>query len=159
MEYHEFLEKKKINIKPCGFDIEKSQLNKHLFDWQKDIVKWALKKGKCALFEDCGLGKTIQQLAWADEVYKKTKGNVLILAPLAVSNQTKTEGEKFGISVNICESQEDIKNGINITNYEKLDKFNCDEFIGVVLDESSILKNSSGKIRTQIIKLFKDTKN
>lgn len=158
MEYHEFLEKKKINIKPCGFDIEKSQLNKHLFDWQKDIVKWALKKGRCALFEDCGLGKTIQQLAWADEVYKKTKGNVLILAPLAVSNQTKTEGEKFGISVNICESQEDVKNGINITNYEKLDKFNCDEFIGVVLDESSILKNSSGKIRTQIIKLFKDTK-
>ena len=156
MEYHEFLKKKQKQIEPLGFEIKKEEINNNLFEWQKEIVKWALKKGRCALFEDCGLGKTIQQLAWADEVCKKTKGNVLILAPLAVSNQTKIEGEKFGISVNICESQEDVKNGINITNYEKLDKFDCNTFIGVVLDESSILKSYTGKTKTQIIKTFKN---
>lgn len=158
MEYHEFLKKKQKQIEPSGFEIKKEEINNNLFEWQKEIVKWALKKGKCALFEDCGLGKTIQQLAWADEVCKKTKGNVLILAPLAVSNQTKIEGEKFGISVNICESQEDVKNGINITNYEKLDKFDCNTFIGVVLDESSILKSYTGKTKTKIVKAFKNTK-
>ena len=124
---------------------------------KKDIVKWALKKGKAALFEDCGLGKTLQQLEFAYQVHKHTNGDVLILAPLAVAKQTQREGEKFGISVNICRTQSDVKPGINITNYEMMEHFNASHFAGVILDESSILKNQSGKIRTALIETFKNT--
>ena len=157
MEYQEFLRAKIKTIKSTGFDIDKEKLNKNAFDWQKDIVKWALKKGKAALFEGCGLGKTIQQLIWADEIDKKTGGKVLILAPLAVSSQTSQEGEKFGITVNVCRSQKEVKDGITITNYEMLSHFEPSEFVGVVLDESSILKSFSGKMRTEIIESFKNT--
>lgn len=156
-DYIKFLESKKNIVKSSGFETDKNMLNKNLFDWQKDIVYWALKKGKAALFEDCGLGKTLQQLEWANQVYKHTGGNVLILAPLAVSKQTKREGEKFGIEVNICRKQTDVKPGINITNYEMLEYFESDEFIGIVLDESSILKSFSGKIRNKIIETFVNT--
>ena len=91
MNYDEFLKTKIEQFKPCGFDCEPS--NENLFDFQRAIVKIALKRGKSALFLDTGLGKTICQLSWADEVYKHTGKNVLILAPLAVSVQTKREGE------------------------------------------------------------------
>jgi hypothetical protein len=128
-----------------------------LFDWQKDIVKWSLKKGKAALFEDCGLGKTPQQLEWARQVCNYTGKNVLILAPLAVSSQTVREGKKFEIVVTPCKEQADVKPGINITNYERLDKFDTASFVGVVLDESSILKAYTGKIKQQIIDAFHDT--
>lgn len=154
MNYDEFLKTKIEQFKPCGFDCEPS--NENLFDFQRAIVKIALKRGKSALFLDTGLGKTICQLSWADEVYKHTGKNVLILAPLAVSVQTKREGEKFGIDVNICRMQEDVKEGINITNYEMLEHFNADEFIGIVLDESSILKSYSGKMKTGIIEKFEN---
>jgi len=97
------------------------------------------------------------QLEWAKQVNKKTNKNILILAPLAVSIQTKEEGKKIGIEVNIINNDEDIKNGINITNYEKLHKFDLSKFIGIVLDESSILKSFTGKIRNQIIDEFKYT--
>ncbi len=157
MNYQEFLKQKMAISVSCGFDINTSDLNKNLFEWQKLVVKWALKKGKCALFEDCGLGKTIQQLAWASEVVNKTAGNVLIVAPLAVTSQTKEEGKRFGVNVNVCRTQNDISYGINITNYEMLENFDPGEFVGVVLDESSILKNSSGTTRTQIIDMFKHT--
>tara|TARA_Y100000310_G_scaffold266120_1_gene277474 strand:- start:489 stop:2741 length:2253 start_codon:yes stop_codon:yes gene_type:complete len=155
--YNKFLESKEIKHIYSGFSIKKSELNNKLFDFQKDIVKWALKLGKAALFEDCGLGKTFQQLEWAKYVCKYTKGNVLILAPLAVNMQTKEEGNKFGIKVNVCECQDDVDQGINITNYEKLHKFDTSKFLGVVLDESSILKNYSGKYRNLIISSFKHT--
>lgn len=125
--------------------------------FQRDIVKWALKKGSCALFADTGLGKTIMQLSWADEVSRHTNKNILILAPLAVSIQTKKQGEQFGISVNLCRSQSDVKNGINITNYEMLDNFDASEFAGIVLDESSILKSFSGKTTKSLIEKFKYT--
>ena len=82
-DYHEFLKTKEVKIENSGF--EPHDLNSHLFDFQRDIVKWALRKGRCALFEDTGLGKTIQQLAWADAVARHENGRVLILAPLAVS--------------------------------------------------------------------------
>ncbi len=95
---------------------------------------------------------------WANEVYKKENKNILILAPLAVSAQTKREGEKFGISVNICRKQEDVKDGINITNYEMIEHFDTDSFIGVVLDESSILKSYSGKTTQSLIDKFRVTK-
>lgn len=157
MEYLEFIRNKQERFVQAGFEVNRETLNKKMFEYQKDVVIWALKKGRAALFEDCGLGKTLQQLVWADEVVKYTKGKVLILCPLAIASQTAREGKKFGIEVNICESQEDVKSGINITNYEKINKFNLNEFIGVVLDESSILKSYTGKVRTEIIEGFKNT--
>lgn len=157
MNYNELLELKKEKIIYSGFDIELEELNPKLFDFQKQIVKWALKKGRCALFEDTGLGKTIQQLEFAYQVHKHENKPVLIIAPLAVSKQTKQEGIKFGYDVNLCESQEDVINGINITNYEKLHKFNTDEFVGIILDESSILKSFTGKTTQDMIDRFKDT--
>src|SRR5690606_12497486 len=115
------------------------------------IVRWACKRGRAAIFADCGLGKTPMQLEWAHQVHLHTKQPILILAPLAVSKQTQREGEKFNITVKICESQDDVINGINITNYEKLHKFDAGSFIGIVLDESSILNSYTGKFRNFII--------
>lgn len=154
--YGDFLKQKEIVIMDSGFTPD--VLNENLFEFQKDIVTWALKKGKAALFEDTGLGKTIQQLSWADAVAKHENGAVLILAPLAVGKQTASEADKFGITVTLCESDEDVVNGINITNYEKLHKFNTDRFCGVVLDESSILKSYSGKTTNELINRFRFTK-
>lgn len=157
MEYEEFIKSKETIVKNSGFDITKDELNNKLFEYQKDVVKWALKKGKAALFEGCGLGKTIQQLEWSHQVCKYTNGNVLILAPLAVAPQTVKEGEKFGIEVTICANQSDVKAGINITNYEKIDRFDIECFVGIVLDESSILKSFQGKVKSQLIELFRST--
>jgi superfamily II DNA or RNA helicase len=156
MNYDEFIENKKVKIVYNGIEVSKSNLNSMLFDFQKDIVKWALHKGKACIFADCGLGKSPMQLEWANQVCNYTNSNVLILAPLAVSKQTQREGDKFGINVNVCRSHNDVTDGINITNYEMLHKFDLDSFAGVVLDESSILKSFSGKIRNQIIDAFKD---
>ena len=156
-EYEKFIESKIQVFESVGFDIDREKLNSMLFDFQKDIVRWALKKGRAAIFADCGMGKTAMQLEWANQIYKKEGGKILILAPLAVASQTKREGEKFNIPVNICESQLDVIDGINITNYEKLEKFIAKEFNAIVLDESSILKSFTGKVRTQIIDSFKNT--
>ena len=98
MTYEEFLKSKEF--KPIHAGFEPDELNPNLFDYQDAIVRWALRKGRCALFEDTGMGKTIQQLAWADAVCKRTDGKVLILAPLAVSKQTAKEADKFGIDWN-----------------------------------------------------------
>jgi hypothetical protein len=152
ISYHEFLEKKIIRQQPSGFRI--NNINDNLFDWQKKLVEWALYRGRAALFEGCGLGKTLQQLEWSFHVNKKTNMPVLILAPLAVSRQTVREGEKFGIDVNLCKSHDDIKNCINITNYERLHLFYPDGIGGIVLDEGGIIKNFAGKIRNQIIDTF-----
>lgn len=154
--YENFLKQKLIRRTPSGLKNPDVQ-NDMLFEWQKSVVNWGLKRGCCAFFEDCGLGKTPQQLAWADEIQKAEGGNVLILAPLAVSQQTVREGRKFGYEVNIAESQSDIKTGINITNYEKLDKFDTSKFTAVVLDESSILKSYMGKTKRAIINAFSET--
>ena len=155
MTYSDFLQSKRIVDAPTGFDVK--QLNPALFQWQQDITRWALKRGRAALFQDCGTGKTFEQLEWANAVCKHTGGNVLILAPLAVSYQTKHEGEKFGIPVTVCKDQFEVQSGINVANYEKLQHFQPKEFTGVVLDESSILKSYTGKIRTQIIDSFNQT--
>lgn len=156
-DYEEFLKSKQRKVISSGFEKPKEQMNGKLFDWQKDVVYWALKKGRAALFEDCGLGKTAQQLEWAQSVSEHSEKPVLIVAPLAVAEQTKREGEKFGYKVKVCRTQDDVQNGINITNYEMLDHFSAEPFGGVVLDESSILKNFTSKIRTQIIDLFENT--
>lgn len=158
MNYNDFIQSKAITTTASGINVELSELNQNLFKFQADIVKWALAKGKAAIFAGCGDGKTAMQLEWAEQVRKRTGGKVLIVAPLAVSTQTKREGEKFGIKVHISTSQEDtVQDEINITNYEKLDKFIGKEFTAIVLDESSILKSFSGKIRNQIITMFQNT--
>jgi superfamily II DNA or RNA helicase len=156
MDYEHFLKNKRFVLESCGFDIDKNTLNPKLYDFQKDIVRWALAKGRACIFADCGMGKTAMQLSWSYQIYKHSDftAKVLILAPLSVCEQTKREGLKFGYEVNICESQADVKPGINITNYEKLDKFVANEFNAVVLDESSILKSFTGKVRTAIIDNF-----
>lgn len=156
MTYEEFLLQKEIQYRPCGFDVTED--NQKLFQWQSDIVRWAVKKGRAAIFADCGLGKSAMQLQWASQISKHENKPVLICAPLAVAAQTKLEGLKFGIETTICRKQEDVKPGINITNYEMLDYFNPDSFCGVVLDESSILKAYTGVTKRKIISMFENTK-
>lgn len=157
MSYQQFLEDRRIKVSPVGFNVNPDELNPHLFDYQRAIVHRALVQGRFAIWADCGLGKTLQQLSWADEVSKYTNKPVLILAPLAVSAQTVREGEKFGVKVTLCGDQGDVRPGVNITNYEKLDKFDADEFIGIALDESSILKSHTSATRNYIIDAFKNT--
>ena len=149
MDYQEFIEGKSFRHIEAGFDVD--DLPYPLFDYQAPIVRWALKRGKAAIFADTGLGKTIMQLAWADQVAKHTKGPVLVLAPLAVSNQTIEEGQKYGIHVEKANPGAAFFGpGILITNYEQLHKFTPDVFQGVVLDESSILKGMDGRRRKEI---------
>ena len=151
MNYADFLESKRERVAAVGFDIAPDDMNPQLFPWQGDIVRWALKRGRAALFEDCGLGKTAQQLEWARHVVAHTGRAVLILAPLAVSDQTVRESKKFGIAVNKCREGADVRPAaVNVTNYERLEKFTPDLFAGIVLAESSILKAYDGKTRRQI---------
>ena len=124
-----------------------------LFPWQADLVARALSRGRFCLFTDTGTGKTIMQLEWAKHVAEK--GRVLILAPLAVAEQTVTEGVKLDMALKYL--REDDGSRIVVTNYEMLSHFNPEDFVGIVLDESSILKSFTGKIRTQIIDSFAAT--
>ncbi|WP_404812047.1 DNA methyltransferase [Capnocytophaga canimorsus] len=156
MNYQEFLNSKQRKIIEAGFDIEESKLNSNLFDFQRYIVKKALKMGRYAIFADCGLGKTLMQLEFADKVSNHTQKPVLILCPLAVAGQTIKEGEKFGIEVQKLNTEVPQK-GIWIINYEQLEKIDVSGFSGVVLDESSILKNFTGKYKNLIIDKFKNT--
>lgn len=159
-EYKEFLKGKKTKKTESGFSIETNELNPVLFDFQKFCVKRALEAGKFALFEDCGLGKTIQQLEWAKQIILKCNVSVLVLAPLAVIGQTIKEGQKFGYSVNEINDMDDYDNNndhIYITNYDNLDNIDVSFFGGVILDESSILKNFAGKTRNAIIDRFRNT--
>ncbi len=170
MKYTEFLRNKISKIQHSGFDIDGSELNPMLFDFQKFIVQRALKNGKYAVFADCGLGKTPIQLEWANQISKRESAPVLILAPLAVSGQTIQEGVKFNIPVQRWENMLSVKRekdcldnypykpGIYITNYEQLDNIDVKPFIGIVLDESSILKNFEGKTKETILETFADTK-
>lgn len=156
MNYDDFIKTKEFKIIQSGFDCEPS--NPHLFDFQYAIVKWALKRGRAAIFANTGLGKTIMQCSWADEVVEHTDGPVLIVAPLAVAKQTVGEAAKFGIDVDYVRKQPSLlESKIYITNYEMLEKFNVDKFNGVVLDESSIIKNRDGKTRKYIIDACKNT--
>lgn len=157
MTYSEFLQTKTTSAPAGGFHVDLAQLNPNAFEWQKAIIRWALKKGRCEMWEDCGMGKTLQQLDFARQVCQHESTNVIVFAPLSVAAQTQREGAKFEIPVNIIENQADIKKGINITNYEKLDKFDYKSFGGVVLDESSILKAYDGKTRDALTKRFHDT--
>lgn len=148
--YAEFLASKAITDVPTGIRVD-GHLNEHLFPFQRDVVRWALRRGRAAIFADCGMGKTLMQLVWAEHV----PGPVLILAPLAVAQQTVREGEKFGIDVQyVREQPADTGKRIYVTNYEMLDHFNADDWHGVVLDESSIIKHKDGAFRRRVIEDF-----
>src|SRR5699024_543527 len=155
MRYEDFLKQKDFKNVLSGFDIDRNELHEMLFDFQKDVVVWALKKGKAAVFAGTGLGKSLIQLEWARQVHKKTGYNVLILAPLAVASQTVREAQKIDLSVHHIRQNEST-DGVNISNYEQLHNIDISKFGAVVLDESSILKNFTGKVRNQIINDFKD---
>lgn len=154
-DYELFLIEKDRGSPSSGIN-EVPPLNSSLFPFQKDIVSWALRKGRAAIFADCGMGKTIMQLDWA-RVVSGQIGPVLILAPLAVAAQTIEEGKRFGIDCYYERSQPKNIKGITITNYEMLSKFDLSHFSGIVLDESSILKSYDGKTRTAIVEGFKRT--
>lgn len=155
MNYEDFLKSKEIRYDSCGFEPEKD--NPKLFQWQSDIVRWALMKGRSAIFADCGLGKTPMQLQWAAEVSRHEGKPVLICAPLAVAKQTQREGVKFDVPVTVCRKGVDVKPGVNVTNYEMLEHFDADVFAGVVLDESSILKDASSSTRKMLTEKFRNT--
>lgn len=156
-EYQEFLESKRIVDVPTGIG-ELPTINPMLFDWQADIVRWSLKRGRAAIFADCGLGKTPMQLEWAKHVERHTDRPVLLLAPLAVAAQTVRESVKFGVDVEQVRGGEAVGDrGIYITNYEMLEHFDASAFGGVVLDESSILKSYAGHYRNLIIESFAGT--
>lgn len=121
----------------------------YLFDFQKHLVEWLTLKGRGACFADCGLGKSVIELSWAQNVVEKTNGNILLLTPLAVGQQMKLESEKFGIESHHSRDGK-IHSKITITNYEQLHHFDPADFSGMVCDESSILKNFNGKIKHEI---------
>jgi len=156
MEYSEFIKQKRKSIVLSGFDVDESAMNPMLFDFQRWIVLKACKAGKYAIFADCGLGKTLMQLEWARLVSEHTGMPVLILCPLAVAGQTIKEGEKFGILVERLKS--DVFGvGVYITNYDQLPNINPQQFAGIVLDESSILKNFDGATKSAILDAFAHT--
>ena len=153
-DYEEFLSTKRLVVTSCGIDVPPQTLNPHLFPFQRTLVHWALRKGRCAIFSTTGTGKTLMALSWAEMAADR----VLILAPLAVARQTVREGAKFGIEVTYARRQEDAaKHGITISNYEMLAHFDVEQFEGVVLDESSILKSFEGKTRASLIAAFRRT--
>lgn len=150
MLYSEFLCKKAVIHPPTGLD-SVPVLNRSLFDFQHDIVTWACRRGRSALFAGTGLGKSLMQLSWANALYEATGEKTLIFTPLAVAAQMRREADKFGIDAAHVAAPEDSNVPIVITNYQKLHHFDLTKYGGVILDESSILKNESGKYRTELI--------
>lgn len=148
--YEAFLARKAISDPMTGL-AKVSDLPACLFPHQRDIVAWALRRGRAALFAGTGLGKSLMELAWAEAIHRETGKDILHLAPLAVSAQMAREAEKFGIAARVVARQADCGPGTNITNYQKLDHFDLSRFGGVILDESSILKSTDGHYRTKLI--------
>lgn len=148
--YSDFLERKRVSDPATGmggaFD-----LPDFLFPHQRDITRWALRRGRAAIFAGTGLGKTAMELVWADRVAEHTGKPVVVFAPLAVAAQHVREADKFGIPAKIARSQDDVSSGVFVTNYAKIDRFDLPMFGGVVLDESSILKAHDGKTRARLI--------
>ena len=150
MQYAEFLRRKAISDPMTGLD-KIPELSEHLFPFQTDIVRWALMRGRAAMFAGTGLGKSLMELSWAHAIHESTNANVLILTPLAVAAQMIREADKFNIPAKQCRTQADVAAGITVTNYAKIDHFDLRQFKGIVLDESSVLKSQDGKTRTKLI--------
>lgn len=157
-QYQRFIAGKRSRASAVGFD-PPADLNRHLFPWQADIVRWCLRLGRGAMFERPGLGKTLQQLAWGECVVRHTNKPVVILCPLAVGQQTVEEATKFGIGVPVRQVREavEVGEGINVVNYERLHKIDASVFGGVILDESSILKSFMGKTKNALCDEFAKT--
>lgn len=155
-DYQAFLAGKTRTAEAAGIAVV-TDINPTLFGWQAEIVRWALRIGRAAIFADTGLGKTAMQAEWARQVSAHTGRPVLILAPLAVALQTVAEAARFGTEIRYCRAQDEVRPGITITNYDMLHAFDTDHFAGVVLDEASILKAQDGKTRTAIITAFART--
>lgn len=151
MDYQDFLTSKTIVVRPAGHRIEDEAIHPSLFPFQRDLVRWAIRKGRAAIFADTGLGKTRMQIEWA----RLTGERTLIVAPLAVAQQTVREGAEVGVE--IVYARKPVDDPIVITNYEMVEHFNPDDFGAVVLDESSILKNYSGVTRNKLIEMFSAT--
>lgn len=152
MSYQDFLRNKAICDPDTGLtDIP--PLNPMLYEHQRDMVKWALRRGRAALFADCGIGKGPMQMEWAD----KQPHECIIAAPLAVAHQFVREAEKFGIDLSYAKDQSQVTKRITVTNYERLENFHVEQFGAVALDESSILKNSAGAYCNWMIDAFKNT--
>lgn len=149
-EYQAFLNQKAIIDPPTGL-IDIPALSSALFPFQHDIVMWALKRGRAAIFAQTGLGKSLMELSWANALHDALGINVLILTPLAVAAQMIREANKFGLSAKQCANQAEVEPGVTVTNYQKIQHFDLSKFQGVVLDESSILKAFDGKTRTMLI--------
>lgn len=151
MNYQDFIAAKQR--KPKSFGFEPRPLNFYLKDFQERVVDWAVKRGRAAIFADCGLGKTLMQLEWASQVCEFTGERVILHCPVGVRRQTLQEAAKFGIKSNVvmADSMNETGPAISLVNYEKLHKFDTSKFAGVVLDESSILKNFTGKTKRQLI--------
>lgn len=158
--YLNFLQSKQPVVRPTGFLIEEDEVNQRLFLFQRDIVRWALNLGTAAVFAECGMGKTAMQLEWARHVALDSGKPVLILAPLAVAHQTVIEAAKFGVKVVFAADQTQADyhdSAVVVTNYDKLHLFDTARFGGVVLDESSILKNLGGKTFWRLVRGFEHT--
>lgn len=154
MKYEEFLKTKSWTVAPSGFEV--GAMHDSLFAFQRDLVQWAIRQGRAALFADTGMGKTAMQLEWARHVSARA-GDVLILAPLAVAAQTVREGERIGVDVSLCRNESDVRPGINITNYDRLHRFDPTRYAGVVLDESSIIKHHEAKTLKVLLDAFRAT--
>ena len=155
MKYDEFVRSKLAPSPETGFAAD-GELHPSLFDYQRDVVRWSLRRGRAAVFAGTGLGKTLMQLVWAHQVAKHTGGRVLILAPLAVATQTAREAQAFGID-GVAYARSDDGSRIVVTNYEMLYHFKPSAFVGVVLDESSIIKHHDSKTRGAVIDAFATT--
>lgn len=154
MDYQAFLKTKVFSIPRSGYSFSKDDIHPFLFEFQRDSVLWALRKGRCALFLETGLGKTVCQLEFARLIGKRA----LVIAPLSVVKQTVREGrDRLGIEVHATRRGDDLVDGINITNYEMIEHFNPDDFETVVMDESSILKSLDGKTRKLLTEMFANT--
>ena len=157
-QYRKFLKTKMSNIDKYGFVVSFDEMNHAMFDFQKHCTQKALATGRFALFEDCGLGKTLQQLEWCEKIRIRKNAPVLIIAPLAVVGQTIREAAKFGYDIERLDAGNiELNQKIYIINYDQLDSVDSSLFIGVALDESSILKNFEGKMRNKIIDRFRST--
>lgn len=155
MNYHQFLDSKRQLSGVFGFD--PVWMPDFLYDFQKHLLNWSLVKGRSAIFADCGLGKTPIQLAWAENVVRRSNGKVLVITPIAVGHQTVREGTKFGIEVTRS-SDGKLKSKITVTNYERLHYFDPNDFDGIVCDESSILKNFDGVTKAAVTEFMRRVK-
>ncbi|UOF80906.1 deaD-like helicases superfamily [Caudoviricetes sp.] len=155
MKYKDFVSRKLGVMLRDGIDCELPEYG--LFPHQVDLTRWALRRGCAAIFADTGLGKSRMECAWADVVNKHTGRDILMLAPLAVADQTVGEAKAIGVNVTHARDDSDIRPGINITNYDRLHKFDVDRFAGVVLDESSIIKHHNAKTLQNLLDAFRDT--